>query len=79
MQKCPYPGCNYIAAHVILNSHAKQHGFKNVEELRKKYGPTKEPAMNTRRFNHARMETASIHSASFNNIDSALAKTRKRK
>lgn len=72
MYKCPYPGCGYIAAYAILNSHARKHGFKTVKELTKAYGPIKQPNIDPVKLRHANEMSINITENSFNNIESAV-------
>lgn len=78
MYKCPYPGCDYIAAHIILNSHAKKHGYKTVQEMTKVHGPVKQLQYDPKKLKHAREMTVNISESSFNSIESAIARLKKK-
>jgi hypothetical protein len=77
MYKCPYPGCDYVAAHIILNSHAKKHGYKNVKELTEAHGPIKQLQYDPKKLKHARESTVIVTESSFNSVESAIARLKK--
>lgn len=74
MYECPFPGCQYVAAHAILNSHAKSHGYVRVSEMTKEHGPVKRINPNPKAVSYARATTVDIKESSFNNIESAMSR-----
>jgi hypothetical protein len=74
MYKCSFPGCDYVAAYAILNSHAKTHGFNTVKEMTKKHGPIMQPKVDPVKLRNANKHHATLNENSYNNIDSAVAR-----
>lgn len=77
MYKCPYPGCNYIAAHILLNSHAREHGFKTVAELQKKYGKVKSLQVPNHIARWAAAQSPGISIHQFDGIEAGIARLKK--
>jgi hypothetical protein len=74
MYKCPFPGCDYTAAYAILNSHAKKHGFRTVQEMTKAHGPVTQAKVDPYKLKMANRGHQSLNENSYNNIDSAIAR-----
>lgn len=75
MYRCPFPGCDHVAAFAILNSHAETHGYSRVADMTKEHGPvikTKPDPVKMRN-----IDSHQLNENSFNNIESALARLKK--
>lgn len=72
MYKCSFPGCDYVAANAILNSHAKLHGYKSMTALIEEHGSPKLLNYDSKKYKKAMESTNSITYGSFNNIDAML-------
>lgn len=78
MYKCSFPECTHVAAYAILNSHAKTHGFNKVSEMTKAHGPIKHMAPTSNQSFHAKHTTVDIRESSFNNIETAMSRLKKK-
>lgn len=78
MYKCPVKGCDHMAAHAILNSHAKTHGFKNTTEMCKKHGPIILAKYDPEKLRQATKQSFQMSEASFNNIEIAMNRLNKK-
>lgn len=78
MYKCPFPGCEYVAANAILNSHAKTHGYKTTTLMSAEHGGPKLLNYDNKKYSKVTSATNSITTGSFNNIDALLNHKRRK-
>lgn len=78
MEKCPYPGCGLVFE-IVLNRHAKEHGFKNAKEMFKKHGKPIKVSVPTNVQKWAKEKTATVNKYQFEGSEIAAFRLKKRK
>lgn len=77
MYKCPFPECEYNANYIILNSHAKSHGFRTVEMMTKVHGKILHINPDAKVMKRIQETVPNISAGHFNSVDMGLARMMK--
>lgn len=78
MFKCPFPGCNHAASYIIFDSHAREHGFKNMKELCKKHGRVKKLLPNSEALRWAKEQSVVLSASHFDGGEAAASRLKHR-